>query len=321
LPMFSPDGTTILFDGPGSGAAELWVVNADGTNPHPIISTTGTEVTRTGLTIQWSTNGAYSPDGTKIVYASTQSGRSEIWVMSADGSGQTQLTFPDNANAPDANDPSWSPDGSKIVFWSGFAREYGNIYTMDADGSGRTQLTFEPDGQNSDNPAWSPDGKSIMFESSRGGTIETWLMNADGTDSQVLFSGSYGGGRLPIARIEASAISGAPGDAIIDGYDGSGPGQSFDSAGDGATASFFNALIQGAPADLLWPSVDFGGGVDGQAVSYTFTFDDVSDQSTGIEPAIADILDTTSSAAQSFDALTETYLWMQLTSSPGDCQS
>src|SRR5205085_5119915 len=139
-------------------------------------------------------------DGTRIVYASTESGRSEIWVMNADGSDQTQLTFPDDPSAPDANDPSWSPEGSKIVFWSGFVREYGNIYTMNADGSHRTQLTFEPAGENSDNPAWSPDGNLIMFESPRNGTLETWIMAADGANPRVLFPGGYGGGRLPITE-------------------------------------------------------------------------------------------------------------------------
>ena len=286
LPVFSPDGMQILFDGPAAGTAELWVVNTNGTNPHAITNTTGSQITRTGLTLQWATNGAYSPDEKKIVYASTQSGRTEIWVMNADGSGQTQLTFPDDTNAPDANDPSWSPDGSKIVFWSGFAREYGNIYTMNADGSDRTQLTFEPAGENSDNPAWAPDGKSIMFESPRDGPLETWFMNSDGTNARVMFSGSYGGGRLPIANdspgnetiwggagdmIQGGAgnvtIGGVSGDTIIGGtgnyfIDGSlgnqsiiggsaGNGTIWGGAGDTIRGAVGNVTIGGGPGDTI----------------------------------------------------------------------
>jgi len=43
LPTFSPDGHLILFTGLASGNAELWVMNADGTFPHPITNTTGTQ--------------------------------------------------------------------------------------------------------------------------------------------------------------------------------------------------------------------------------------------------------------------------------------
>jgi Tol biopolymer transport system component len=90
---FSPDGKSILFTSFATGNAELWVMNADGTNPLRLTTTTGSATTRNGTTIEWAINGSYSPDGKQIVYASTQSGHSEIWVMNADGSGQTQVTF------------------------------------------------------------------------------------------------------------------------------------------------------------------------------------------------------------------------------------
>jgi len=62
--------------------------------------------------------------------------------------------------------PSWSPDGSKIAFWSD---RDGNsdIYVMNADGSEQTRLT---DNSASDQePAWSPDGRRVAFVSSRDG--------------------------------------------------------------------------------------------------------------------------------------------------------
>ena len=56
---------------------------------------------------------SWSPDGEKIAFdRSDFTGESrEIYVMNADGSGQTRLT---NNNAVD-RDPSWSPDGEKIA--------------------------------------------------------------------------------------------------------------------------------------------------------------------------------------------------------------
>jgi len=92
---------------------------------------------------------AWSPDGTRIAFASNRDGNGEIYVMNADGSGQTRLT--DNPAAEAF--PAWSPDGSRIAFVSG---RDGNleVYVMNADGSGQTNLTDNPATDGS--AAWSP---------------------------------------------------------------------------------------------------------------------------------------------------------------------
>ena len=79
---------------------------------------------------------AFSPDGPKIAFWSHRDGNEEIYVMNADGSGQTRLTN----NAVGDGQPAFSPDGSKIAFTSA---PDGNraIYVMNADGNGQTRLT------------------------------------------------------------------------------------------------------------------------------------------------------------------------------------
>ncbi len=77
-----------------------------------------------------------SPDGTKIVYVSTQDGDAEIYMMNADGTGATALT--DNS-AVDAA-PSWFPDSQRLVFVSDRTGQF-ELYTMNADGSQQQQLT------------------------------------------------------------------------------------------------------------------------------------------------------------------------------------
>ncbi len=81
-----------------------------------------------------------------------------------------------NNNAMDC-DPAWSPDGSRIVFWSNRDGTK-QIYVIDADGSNVKRLTnnFADDV----NPSWSPDGRRILFDSERDGNKEVYVMDADG---------------------------------------------------------------------------------------------------------------------------------------------
>ena len=110
----------------------------------------------------------------KIAFESDRDSNAEIYVMNADGSGQTRLT---NNDVQD-EDPAWRPDGAKIAFTS---RRDGNheIYVMNANGTGQTNLTnnaavdWFPD--------WSPDGAKITFGSGRDNDFEIYVMNADGT--------------------------------------------------------------------------------------------------------------------------------------------
>jgi Tol biopolymer transport system component len=224
-PAFSPDGKHIVYSDyplgrPGSNALagiEVYVMNADGAEKRRLTETTVGGITRTHLFIRWSMRPAYSPDGKKIVFVSTQSGNSEIWVMNADGTEKKQLTFNEKSNGPegpDANFASFSPDGKKIAFLCGWETLYGNICLMNADGSGRIQLTHDGDDglrmdeTSNDEPAWSPDGRSIMFDSTRYDPSirryaeQTWVMNVDGSNQRVLIRHLYGEGRNP--WIEAS---------------------------------------------------------------------------------------------------------------------
>lgn len=212
LPTYSPDGSTILFTGFATGTPELWQMNADGTDPHPITHTTGSGVAIDGQTITWSTHASYSPDGKKIAYSSTESGHAEIWVMNSDGSDPTEITFPDDPNAPDANNPTWSPDGSKIVFFGGHERDGGYIFSMNPDGSDRTQLTTI----HADDPSWSPDGQQIIFDSVASGKAATWIMNADGSDQRVLSDDPHGPSRLAaVFKVEPTDVPDTPSTADV----------------------------------------------------------------------------------------------------------
>lgn len=183
FPDWSPGGRKIAFDGvQGSDPFnEIYVVNAK---------------TGGGLTALTSCDGygagcfnaypAWSPDGRKIVYVHGDDSDGDgnpinwhVWVMNANGSSKTQLTF-----GPAFHDqvPDWSPDGRKIAYM-----EDGHIFTMRADGSHQTQLTF---GDEFDiGAAWSPDGRKIAFRRDFGnGYRPVFVMNADGSNQHQLTS-------------------------------------------------------------------------------------------------------------------------------------
>jgi Tol biopolymer transport system component len=174
-PSWSPDGRKVAFTTNRDGNADVYIMDADGSNPVNLIHDS-----------QFSTDfePAWSPDGTRIAFATDRDGHgdvldpfAEIYVMNADGTDPVNLT-----NDPSASDsdPTWSPDGTKIAFAT-FRPGSIEIFVMDADGSNRVQLTADPASSDFE-PAWSPDGTKIAFTSIRDGDGEVYLMNADGSN-------------------------------------------------------------------------------------------------------------------------------------------
>jgi eukaryotic-like serine/threonine-protein kinase len=163
-PVYSPDGSKIVYRTQRGGMRTIVLVNADGSNPVAL-----TDNTLENFSPSW------SPDGSKIAFVSTRDGNAEIYVMNADGSNQTRLT----ESIGNDVDPSWSPDGAKILFDSGRERN-AEIYIMNADGSSPLRLTDSPFGDYQ--PVMSPDGAKIVFVSERDGNPELYIMDSDGTD-------------------------------------------------------------------------------------------------------------------------------------------
>src|SRR5205807_2999907 len=115
-------------------------------------------------------------------------GNSEIYVMNADGSGQTRLT--NNSFRDDY--PTWSPDGKKIAF----LRESGGVSSinlMDADGTNQKELTRITLSSNYPYPyerfslSWSPDGAKIAFQDS----TDIFTINVDGSNRVNLTAGQF----------------------------------------------------------------------------------------------------------------------------------
>ncbi|MBC8136258.1 MAG: PD40 domain-containing protein [Fibrella sp.] len=194
--QFSPDGSRVLYmayeSGPYNRVNVLRGVQIDGGGDtvlvrgkeHNIVH--GTEFSEASL----------SPDGSKVLFASDRDGdnatnHSHIYVMNLDGSGETRLT---NSPLWDSS-PSFSPDGSRILFRrSGYpeGKPFYELYVINADGTGETRLT------NNMGFVWtssfSPDGAKILFIGNNGRGERLFVINADGTDQHPVSAGDGFGG-------------------------------------------------------------------------------------------------------------------------------
>jgi PKD repeat protein len=122
---------------------------------------------------------AWSPDGSRIAFASTRDNPSgELYLMNPDGSNVVRLTY--NV-AFSVGGPAWSHDGKRIAFNCQVESGNDDICAINADGTGFVRLTSDP---SSDvKPTWSPDGASLAFATNRyiPYQYEIAVMNADGS--------------------------------------------------------------------------------------------------------------------------------------------
>jgi hypothetical protein len=105
----------------------------------------------------------WSPTENQIAFVSDESDHAEIWIVNSDGSEPLQMTQTnealfsrelgkDNFILEDENGhPSWSPDGSQIVFWS-YRDGHRQLWVMDADGSNAYSLSTT--GHDDWDPIW-----------------------------------------------------------------------------------------------------------------------------------------------------------------------
>jgi Tol biopolymer transport system component len=173
-PAFSPDGRHIAFRSTyGNGG--IFVVDREGG--------TARRLTNFGSSPAW------TPDGRSLVFATRSSmdpgswnGVSEGWIVSVESGQPTRLT------RHDFRQPSVSPDGRRIAYWSSSqpmrtarTKPIPGIWTIGIRGGYSRPISR---GQSTDwNPVWSPDGEFLYFLSDRGGRKGIWRvsMNQNGT--------------------------------------------------------------------------------------------------------------------------------------------
>ncbi|MBC8029242.1 MAG: serine/threonine-protein kinase [Pyrinomonadaceae bacterium] len=203
-----PDGR-ILYTVFGPGTADLFVVNADGSNSRQLTSNAALNVAP-----------SVSPDGRYIVFVSTRTGAPHIWRMDSDGTNAKQIT-----NSIAETNPGVSPDGKWVVFQN--VSDSG-LWKIPMDGGEPVQITNKLIGQSTISPDgkliacryreqdlspfqlglidfatgqtiktidlpptdrnldWATDGRAILYVDARGGVSNVWSQPIDGSPARQL---------------------------------------------------------------------------------------------------------------------------------------
>jgi TolB protein len=178
-PRFSYDGNKIVFLRNENGIQNIWVMNADGSNPVQVTHETEyASLEEPDL----------SPDGKTIVFSKEVMDpdgifRSHIYSIHVDGTNLKQITNTGYSERV----ARFSPDGKKLAVYSN--KDAGSVFVMNPDGSNIKDITPVKNGRITADIIWSPDSKEIMFsevnyDEAVPDTI--WKVNADGSHVESL---------------------------------------------------------------------------------------------------------------------------------------
>lgn len=170
--VWSPDGTKLAYAASTpTSDANIWTMHADGSAQTQLTQFGGYENAEAPV---------WSPDGKKLAFhLENLSGAGfTVWTMNSDGS--NQQSYPGSTLLYNDADMigrlvNWSPDGTKLAFYSTAALDGNpgdpnvdslNIWLMNADGTNRhplTNYTLDVGSIYVFDPVWSPDGSQLAF--------------------------------------------------------------------------------------------------------------------------------------------------------------
>lgn len=183
----------------------------------------------------------WSPDGSRIIFASTRAGHFDLYQKSTSGDGAEELVYADNQEKyPHA----WSPDGSAILFST--YEGLGSLHLLPLDEDGREPVRLAA--QVSDARV-SPDGEWILFDSSESGRVESYVAPlSGGGKTQVSSEGGsasrWGRGGREILYMRDNMLMTVPVEPL-DGDIRMGPARPFLQVRPGGPRSFYDVSPDG----------------------------------------------------------------------------
>lgn len=175
-PAISPDGTTVLYTSYfRSGFPDIYQINLASGRRDSFLSFSGVN---TGAT--------YSPDGSRVAVILSGTGNAEVYTVGRDARTMKRLT----RNKSIESDPSWSPDGSRVVFASDTGGRSPKLFEVSTAGGAMTRIPTDISNYCAE-PAWNPvHANLIAFTIAQAGEFEVALYDRTASKSKTLSTGA-----------------------------------------------------------------------------------------------------------------------------------
>jgi len=173
-PSFSLDGSRLAFASNRSGNMDVWVSNADGSQPRRLTTTRSLD-----------TAPCWSPTGQEIAFTSSRTGTPQLYVMDSEGLNPRRLTTVGNYN----DGCAWNPSRqySEIAYTARLERGGFDIAVIDLATRQVRQVT---QGRGScEYPSWAPNGRHLVFSCERGKRWSITISDREGRSVQTLSTG------------------------------------------------------------------------------------------------------------------------------------
>ena len=123
---------------------------------------------------------AVSPDGSRIAYMSDRGGITALFVIAADGAGETELI----RSRALQGFPRWTADGKRVIYCakSGSGVE---LYAIDVDGGSQQTIGAIPGRA----PVLSPDGRRVTYSAGPYASARIWIADINGAGARPLSDG------------------------------------------------------------------------------------------------------------------------------------
>jgi len=165
-PAWSPDGRTVIFASARSWDFDVMRVDVETREIEMLIGGGGNQF-----------QPAPSPDGSRVAYIDRVPGRlgsGGIWTVPIGGGEPTLIHYEETSYRAV---PTWTPEGTELVFASDAAGSY-DLASVPAQGGNRVRLTSE--GSDEFSPAISPDGRWVAFVGNQGGPTTLYVASRFG---------------------------------------------------------------------------------------------------------------------------------------------
>ena len=160
--QLSRDGTKVVFDSQegDAGVGDIWL--------YDLTRDLSTRFTF-DVALEWQP--VWSPDGTRIVFASDKTGSGDLFIKNANGTESTALLLKD---VPPKTPMDWSPDGRFLLYYLFSPTSKEDLWMLPMD-STKTPAPFLQTEFTESNARFAPDSRWAVYQSDESGSNEIYV--------------------------------------------------------------------------------------------------------------------------------------------------